>query len=94
MIFKEEHFTCDWPHYDEVNQFIKYSTSPAVLTDLFPNQETHMVSRDPSSSNTVLMLSSLKSRSDVLVATQNKDYGNLNPSNGQATNQPSSLAPS
>lgn len=49
--------------------------------DLFPNQETHMTTWDASSSNTVLLLSSSNLKFDVMVATQNKDYGNLNPMN-------------
>jgi hypothetical protein len=52
-----------------------------------------MVARDPSSSNMVLMLSSSKLKSDVMVATRNKDYGNVNPLNGQATDQPTSSTP-
>ena len=40
-----------------------------------------MVAGDPYSSNMVLMLSSKKPKSNVMVATQNKDYGNVNPLN-------------
>lgn len=57
-----------------------------MLADLFPNQETHMVSWDASSFNIVLTLSSSKLKSNVLVATWNKVYGNENPLNGQAIN--------
>jgi len=52
-----------------------------MLTNPFPNQETHMVAQDPSSSNKILMLSSTKPKSNVMVATQNKGYGNVNPTN-------------
>jgi len=75
----------------EVNQFMKSSTSPTILTNLFPNQDTHIVSRDPSSSNTILMLFSRKPNSDFMVDTWNKDYGNVNPLNSQATNQHTNL---
>jgi len=44
-----------------------------------------MVAQDASSSNTVLMISSSKLKFDVMVATPNKKYGNVNPLNGQAT---------
>ena len=37
------------------------------------------------------MLSYSKLRSHVMVATQNKYYGNVNPPNSQANNQPASL---
>jgi len=40
-----------------------------------------MASQDTYSSNTVLMLSSMKHKTDVIVATQKKDYGNVNPLN-------------
>jgi len=50
-----------------------------------------MVSWDPASYNTVLILSSTKPKYDVIVATDNKDYGNTNPLNGQAIDQPTSL---
>lgn len=56
-----------------VNQILNLSATPAVLTDTFPNKETNMVFRDPASSNSILMLSSAKSKSDVMVATRNKD---------------------
>lgn len=69
LIFNEENFTIDCPHYIEVNYFLKSSTYLTVLTDLFPDRETHMVAWDPSSSNTVLMLSSTKHKLDVMVAT-------------------------
>lgn len=52
-----------------------------------------MVSRDPSSSNMVLMPSSMNPKSDVMVATRNTYYGNVNPMNGQDIDQPTSLAP-
>ena len=41
-----------------------------------------MVAQDPSYSNIVLILSSTKHKSDVMVATKQKDYGNMNPLNG------------
>lgn len=53
-----------------------------------------MVAWDPSSSKMVLILSSSKLRSDVLVATRNKDYGNVNLLKIQATNQLDSSVPS
>lgn len=62
-----------------------------MLTDPFPNQETNLVSKDPTSSNLVLMLSSTKPKNDILVATQSKDYGNVNPSNGETIDQPTNL---
>lgn len=53
-----------------------------------------MVARDASSSNTVLMLSSSKLKFDVMAATHNKDYGNVNAANNQATDQPTNSTPS
>lgn len=44
-----------------------------------------MAPRDPTSPNTFLMLSFAKPNIEFMVATQNKDYGNVNPSNSQAT---------
>jgi len=67
---------------------MKSSTSPAILIDPFPNQETHLVSRDPTSSNLVSILSSTKSKVDVMVTTHNKYYGNENSPNDQHTDQP------
>ena len=52
-----------------------------------------MISWDPYSSNTVLMLSSSKLKSDVLVVTQNKHYGNMNQPNGQDIDKPKILEP-
>jgi len=52
-----------------------------------------MVSQDAYSFNMVLMLSSSKLKFDVLVANQNKNYGNVNPLNSQATDQPANSAP-
>jgi len=49
-----------------------------------------MVAWDPSSSNSVLMLSSAKPKNDVMVAAQSKDYDNANLTNGQAIDQPTS----
>lgn len=49
-----------------------------------------MVSRDLSSSKLVLLLSFAELKSDVMVATENKYYGNVNTSNGQATDQSTS----
>lgn len=51
-----------------------------------------MVPQDPSSSNTVLILSSMNPKFDVMVAARNKDCSNVNPLNGHATNQPTGLA--
>ena len=82
LICNEEHFTRDSPHREEVNQFLKYSTSPIMLTDPFPNQETHLIAWDPTSSNLVLMIYFAKLETDIMVATRNKYYGNVNPSNG------------
>jgi len=52
-----------------------------------------MVSRDPSSSNIVLMLSSQKLKPNFMVVMWNKYYGNENPPKIQATDQPASSAP-
>lgn len=90
MICNEENLTHDFPHQAEVNQFLKVSTTPIVLTDSFPNQETNRVSWNPTSSNFVLMLSSAKLKNDVMLATQSKEYGNVNSSNDQVTDQPTS----
>lgn len=52
-----------------------------------------MVAQEPSSSNTVLILSSSKLRFDVMVPTRNQDYGNVNPLNGHAIDQPTNSTP-
>lgn len=50
-----------------------------------------MVARNSaSSSNTIMMLSSTKSKNDVMVYMRNRDYGNVTPSTSQASDQPSS----
>lgn len=81
LIFNDEHITRNYPHHVKVNQFMKSSTSPVVLTDLFPNQEIHMASRNPSSFNIILMISSTNHKSNAMVATQIKDCGNTKPLN-------------
>lgn len=52
-----------------------------------------MASRDASSSNTIMILSSLKLKYDVMVTTGNKDYGNVKLSNSQAIDHPASFVP-
>lgn len=47
-----------------------------------------MVARDLASTSSIMMLSSTKLKNDVMVATRNKDYINLNSFTGQATDQP------
>lgn len=53
-----------------------------MLTDPFPNLDTNLVAMDPAPSSQVLMLSTTKHSQDILVSTQNKDYGS------PATDQP------
>jgi len=59
-----------------------------MLTNPLLNQETNLVSRYSTYYNSVLMLSSTKPKNGILVDTRSKDYGNLNPSKSQPTNQP------
>jgi len=62
-----------------------------VLTDPFPNSETHLVSIDNASTSQVLMLSIANKQNDVLVSTRNKDYGNPSSLKNQATDKLSTL---
>lgn len=73
-----------------MNQLLKSSTSHAMLNDTFPNQEAHIVSHDPASFKSVLMLSSVNSKYDVMVATQSKEYGNVNPLNDKGNDKTTS----
>lgn len=50
-----------------------------------------MVTLDLAFSNVVLMVSSTKLKNDFMVATRNKDYINVNPMTGHATDQPTSF---
>lgn len=52
-----------------------------------------MVSQDASSSSQNASNVFMRQK-DISVATRNKDYGNLNPSIGKATDQPCSSTPS
>lgn len=47
-----------------------------------------MVTSDLTSSNLVLMISYTKPKNEVMVATESKDYSNVNILNSQSTNQP------
>jgi len=47
-----------------------------MLIDPFPNLETHLVATDHASTSQVLMLSATKPKTDVLVTTRSKAYGN------------------
>ena len=59
-----------------------------MLTNRFPNPETHLVATDHDSTSKVLMLSATKPKTDVLVTTRSKDYGNPPSSlNNQVINQ-------
>lgn len=46
-----------------------------------------MVAWDPTSSTSVMILTSTKQKTDIMVVARNKDYRNLNPSTSKDTNQ-------
>lgn len=50
-----------------------------------------MVALDLASSNSIMKVSSTKPKNQAMVTTKNKDYGNVNPLNGQTTNQPATI---
>ena len=47
MICVENHYTKDCPHKDEVTQFLKGNSQPAVLIDTFPPQQQQIISQNP-----------------------------------------------
>jgi len=60
------------------------------LTNPFSNPETNLVAIDHASPSQVLMLCISKHQNDALISTRNNDYGNPQPLNNKATDQPSS----
>lgn len=62
------------PCRSEVPKLVKTSIAPAVLKNPFLNMETLMVATDPASSSQVLMLSTTKPKTDILVSTRSKVY--------------------
>ena len=60
-----------------------------MLIDPFPNPDTHLVATDHAFTSQLLMLSATKYKTNVLVTTRSKDYGNpSSSSNNQAIDQP------
>ena len=70
-ICDEDHWTIDCPHRAEIKKFFKTSKTSAVLTDLFPNPETNMVTSDNASPSHVLMFSISKQQNEALLSTRN-----------------------
>ncbi len=89
LICNEEHFTRDCPHRFEALKILNTSSTSAMLIDPFPNPETHLVATYHASTSQVLMLSTTKPNTDVLVTTRSKYYGNPpSSSNNQTIDQP------
>ena len=51
LICNDENFTRDCPHYSEVFKLLKTSNTSVVLTDPFPNLETHLVATNHASTS-------------------------------------------
>jgi len=78
LICEEDHFTRDCPHRAEVVKIVKGSSTPAVLKDPFPKQETKMIgSSSGASEEPILMMS------HVRIATRSQDYGSKSPIDGK-----------
>ena len=67
LIYNDEHFIRDFPHLLEVSKLLKTSNTSAVLTNPFPNPETHLVVKNHYSTSQVLMLPITKPQNKVLV---------------------------
>ena len=59
----------DCPDRFEVSKFLKTSSTSVVLTDPFPNPETHFVATDHDSTSQVFMIATTKLKTYILVTT-------------------------
>jgi len=92
LIFEEDHFTRDCPHWAEVVKIIKGSPTPAILKDPFPKQESKMIGSSSSASEEPILM-----MSHVRIATRSQDYGSKSPVDGKeaesSQSNPSTSAP-
>lgn len=63
----------EFPHQVEVTKFIKGSPTPTISRDLFPSQDSKMVSHNPYSSSILVDIMTMSSQK-VMVATRSTDY--------------------
>jgi len=92
LICEEDHFTRDCPHRAEVAKIVKGATTPAVLKDPFPKQESKMIGSSSSASEEPILM-----MSHIQVATRSHDYGSKGPVDGKEAesshSNPSTSAP-